>query len=86
MPKKLSQPHNKRECHQTGVIGAWYERALLLFIHTVFTLARVWQDTYPLRLRASRLGGEAPTRYPHERALRCSHKIISADRCIDEIN
>jgi hypothetical protein len=33
---------------------------LLLFIHTVFTLARVWQDPYPLRLRASRLGGEAP--------------------------
>ena len=31
---------------------------LLLFIHTVFTLIRVWQDlNTPLRLRASRLDG-----------------------------
>jgi hypothetical protein len=44
---------------------AYKAYSLLLFNHTVFTLIRVWQDLdNPLRLRASRLDGGAPPRYP----------------------
>ena len=47
------------------LIGVWFLFVFVCFIHTMFTLIRVWQSLrQPLRLRASRQDGGAPTCYP----------------------